>query len=455
MSILKPCLSKKKLDSLLKYTFAVLLVFIPLYPKFPLLTLPFTSVAIRLEDFIIAFLGLLLLASLPYYFKCFKNSLLVQSLLIFFLAGLLAVLSGALLTHTVSFKLALLHWLRRLEYALPFFAGLLLAKRKNLKFFVEIIIIVSLGVLLYGLAQIYLKAPVISTQNPEFAKGLALTLQPGVNLASTFAGHYDLATYLVMTLTLFSALIFILKKTWHKFLLILLSLGLFWLQLRTGSRIAFFALLISLSFSLLLSRKPVWILPVFVVAFLGLANTPAIAHRFGSLIKILQFKNLQNQVQGVFHSRTSLIKSVYAQDQPTPTPTLRPLQQDRSTSIRFDVEWPRALRSFTKNPFLGTGYGSLGLATDNDYLRVLGETGLLGLSAFLAVLFSLLATFLKGLSELKDKLTSQFVIGVFSSVLGFLAIATFLDVFEASKVATLFWMYSGLACGFIIKQTDQ
>lgn len=453
MSILKRYLSKQKLNTLLKYTFAVLLVFIPLYPKFPLLTLPFTSVAIRLEDFIIAFLALLLLLSLPYYLKQLKKSLVVKSLIIFFLVGFLATISGAFLTHTVSIKVATLHWLRRIEYAIPFFAGLILANKKNLRFFIEIIVLVAVGVFLYGLAQIYLKAPVISTQNAEFSKGFALTLEPGVNLASTFAGHYDLATYLVMTLSIFSALIFAVKKSWQKLFLVVLSLGLFWLQLRTGSRIAFFALLISLPLSLLLSRKPIWIIPVFVVAAVGLANTPAISSRFGSLIKVLQFKSMQDQIKGVFDDRSFLVKPIYAQQGPTPpAQALRPIQQDRSTSIRFDVEWPMAIRSFKKNPFLGTGYGSLGLATDNDYLRAIGETGFLGFIAFASVILSLLAAAIKGLKVAKDKFVKQYFAGTVSMVIGFLAIATFLDVFEASKVATLFWMYTGLAVGFINKK---
>ncbi len=452
MSILKHYLSKQKLNTLIKYTFAVLLVFIPLYPKFPLFTLPFTSVAIRLEDFIIAFLALLLLLSLPYYLEQIKKSLVVRSLIIFFLIGLLATISGAFLTHTVSIKIAALHWLRRIEYAIPFFAGLILANKKNLRFFIEVIVVTAVGVLFYGLAQIYLKAPVISTQNAEFSKGFALTLEPGVNLASTFAGHYDLATYLVMTLSIFSALIFAVKKSWQKLFLIVLSLGLFWLQLRTGSRIAFFALLISLPLSLLLSRKPVWIIPVFVVAAIGLANTPAISSRFGSLIKVLQFKSVQEQVKGVFDDRSLLIKPIYAQQDTAPAPALRPIQQDRSTSIRFDVEWPMAIRSFKKNPFLGTGYGSLGLATDNDYLRAIGETGLLGFVAFASVILSLLAALFKGLKIVKDNFVNQFLVGIVSMVIGFLAIASFLDVFEASKVATLFWMYTGLAVGFINKK---
>ena len=51
----------------------------------------------------------------------------------------------------------------------------------------------------------------------------------------------------------------------------------------------------------------------------------------------------------------------------------------------MNVEWPRAIRALKKNPLLGTGYSSITLATDNDYLRLLGETGVLGFLAFLLI----------------------------------------------------------------------
>ena len=41
------------LNSVYKYLVAAILIFVPLYPKFPVFTLPFTYVAIRSEDFLI------------------------------------------------------------------------------------------------------------------------------------------------------------------------------------------------------------------------------------------------------------------------------------------------------------------------------------------------------------------------------------------------------------------
>lgn len=461
---LKPFFTTSSILSLLKYVFASLLFFIPLYPKFPLFNIPGTYVAIRAEDFLIVVLSVLF--GLYLKDRTHRQHLLshplTKPIALFWLVGLVSALSGAFLTQTAPPHLALLHWARRIEYMIPFFVALFLAKdEKILIFFSKIILPVAAAVFGYGIAQIYFNAPVISTQNEEFSKGFALTLQPGVNLSSTFAGHYDLAIYLLITLSLGLALLFTYKNLFLKILHISLLLALFWLLLQTGSRIAFFATLGTTSLILIFKRLPQYVLVIALLGAVGLANTPSLAGRFGSLLDVFRIKTIQEKVKGVFDSRQSLVTVAFAAET-SPTPyhepaapeinasiPLRPIQQDRSTSIRFDVEWPRAVRAFYKNPFLGTGYSSITLATDNDYLRALGETGLLGFLSFMAVLLSLAAQFIKAIKVKVTNLSHHFNLGFFSAFLGLLLVAVFIDLFEASKIAILFWMYAGLAIGSI------
>jgi hypothetical protein len=115
----------------------------------------------------------------------------------------------------------------------------------------------------------------------------------------------------------------------------------------------------------------------------------------------------------------------------------------RSGEIRFNVEWPRAITAYHKNPFSGTGLGSLTLATDNDYLRLLGESGLLGLITFLIIPFYF---FLKTIPYIfKKKLISSDypVLIFFACMITFLVNAVMIDVLEASKTAYLFWIMMG------------
>ena len=115
----------------------------------------------------------------------------------------------------------------------------------------------------------------------------------------------------------------------------------------------------------------------------------------------------------------------------------------RSFDIRWKVEWPRAIRAFMKNPLLGTGYSSLGLAVDNDVLRSLGEVGIFGTLAFALVLIAIMKR-LKKISQNSDAFAKYFCLGLIAVLISFVINSLFIDVFEASKVASIFWVLMGL-----------
>ena len=200
-------LTQKELNSLFKYVGAAILIFIPLYPKFPLFFLPGSSVAVRVEDILIAVAVMLLLIICK---RKLSNKLpsITYQVLVYWGVGLLSVISAILITKNVNPLITILHFFRRVEYTSLFFVFYYLGSisKKNRLFFLELLLLPAIGVFLYGLAQVYLKAPVISTMNAEFSKGVALTLQPGVQLSSTFSGHYDLAVYLSFVVSILFAI---------------------------------------------------------------------------------------------------------------------------------------------------------------------------------------------------------------------------------------------------------
>lgn len=431
---------KLNTKKIFKYGAAALLLVIPLYPKFPVFGVSGTYVAIRIEDFIIAALGIFWLV---YLLRDFKKDAqwpdkLNRALLLFFSVGLLSVISAIFLTETVRPHIALLHWARRIEYIIPFFIGLLAIKSgARPRFFAEVFFIASFLVFVYGAGQIYADFPVISTQNQEYSKGLALRWIPGARVHSTFAGHYDLAAFLVMVFPLAIASLFVLKKIIERaILLFVVILPAFWIFLQTESRISFFAFLVGVSFTLWLIRKRVFIIPFIILSLLGMLLFSDLGLRYQDTIKIYKDKLIKN-----------VIPPVFAQETTAP--------EDRSTSIRFNVEWPRAVRAFSKNPFLGTGYSSITLATDNDYLRLLGEVGLVGALAFLLVLGRLGEELWKRLKSFQRlDFNTAFVAAFFGGFVGILINATFIDVFEASKVAIIFWTLAGLAVGLAREKTN-
>jgi O-antigen ligase len=144
----------------------------------------------------------------------------------------------------------------------------------------------------------------------------------------------------------------------------------------------------------------------------------------------------------------------------TPDPAL---EANLSIGIRLNQEWPTAVRAFVRNPLLGSGFSAmgvlydnqLGFATDNDYIRNLGESGILGVGSFaliFVVLFRLIHRFLK--THTKPSLERSLVIGFAAAIVGFFLNAVFIDVFEASKLAILFWLSLGILVA-VMEQKDQ
>lgn len=129
------------------------------------------------------------------------------------------------------------------------------------------------------------------------------------------------------------------------------------------------------------------------------------------------------------------------------------LKYGLSMGIRLDALWPQAIKGFLKNPLLGSGYSTLvktnvgeftyAESTDNDFLRMLGETGLLGTIAFLGIIYLIVKMSVRNLAN------SNFVglilnLGALGATLGMLTTATYIDVFESSKVAYVYWMIAAL-----------
>ncbi len=122
---------------------------------------------------------------------------------------------------------------------------------------------------------------------------------------------------------------------------------------------------------------------------------------------------------------------------------------DLSFTTRFQGEWPHALAAFERNVLFGSGYGSVSMAVDNSYLRMLGEVGALGFASFSAI-FIIIGVYIKRTwSTIDSRPTKSFIIGFIAGIVGLGINAIFIDVFEASKVAFVLWMLTGTTLGLL------
>jgi len=310
--------------------------------------------------------------------------------------------------------------------------------------------------------------------NREFSKGMILRLTWWARVNSTFAGHYDLAAFMVLILPLTVVAFMVAKKWLVRIPILLLGIFSYYLLLLTASRVSFGAYLVSVLFVLILSKKRWFIVPFLVISITGIVLSADLGQRYAATFKVnLSFLSGMVKVKPPSIALAPTITPiptaiptvsahptlVRVKPSPTLTPTPTPVEAtpaaeifeptelavSRSTDIRLKVEWPRAILAFLKNPLLGTGYSSITLATDNDYLRMLGETGILGFLAFFAIIleiFKRIRLFLKDPSASKE--AKLYIIGILGSAVGYFLNATFIDVFEASKIAFFFWIMIGV-----------
>ncbi len=476
----------------------ILLVFIPLYPKFPLLDIRHTWVYIRLEDLLLALIGSVWLIQLLRRKAVLKTPLTVFIFAYWFtgfISSLFALLVLRLVMADIFPQLVVLHFLRRLEYMFVFFVAFTTIKGvKTVKNYLFVLALSVALVCFYGFGQKFFGFPAFLTMNEEFAKGAPLYLGPQSRLTSTFAGHYDLAAFLVFVIAIFAALIFAVKKNLTKLALLLLVFASFLLLLFTSSRVSFAAYLLGISFTLWLQKKKWLIVPVIVFSLLALSFVSGASERFGKTFRVENVVYDANTGQAVGAldegddeeidelplgsgyldlpiiqtdtpqaTQTAKIKKAKIYELKTATESSqiatvsgeflikKAVVYDISFTTRLQGTWARALTAFDKSPLLGTGYSSIGLGSDSSFIRSLGETGLFGFLVFISI-FAAFGLLLKSsLSKVKDKFAHSFLTGVAGGSLGLMINAFLIDVFEASKMAYIFWIVLGIAVGLICR----
>ena len=480
----------KQLDeNLVKILLIGFVFFVPLWPKLPFKMVDYTYIAIRYEDIYLVILALIFFVQLLRK-KVFLNKKFILPFAFFLSSVFISFFWNSYVSKNIEFPhLGLLHSLRRVEYMVMFFIAFSVIKTK--KDFWQVISYFFISVLLviiYGFGQKFLNFPAVQTMNPEYAKGYILYLTPEARISSTFGGHYDLAIYIVMAIPIILSFYFSKAKNSYLYLFI----GALLILLYTSSRSSFVAYFVSTVALLLFIRKFKFLIFVLILTIGLMFTTGEITKRF---LKTFQVRRIlvDDRTGAVYIGQTITTKELPAgsfyfklKDQSkgdnldkfrkqivlektreatisgeissleekkymaTLSANLRPVNtvvSDISMATRFQIEWPRAINAFKKNPLLGTGPSSLTEATDGDYFRWLGEFGLLGTIAFLNILFLILKTVWDKIKKLgfNDKLIG------YGFIFGFLALfinASYIDAFEASKVAYTFWTLSGLFIGY-------
>lgn len=458
-----------------------------LLPKIPLSDVPGTYIKIRIDDFVNILMVFIWGIGLWWGKKKFWQNVFTQTIVLYWFVGFVSTVSAILITQVVSENLVILSWLRRIEYMIFFFVGFAATPTIShaIKYFSALFLSTFLAVI-YGLGQVVLGWCSVSTTNREFSKGECVPITRGARPNSTFGGHYDLAIFLGFLVPIVIASFFTVKQYWQKFLMVTLFFGTFGMLVLSQSRTAVVAAMLTIVVLLWFYGKRLWllifsILAVLVITFAGqslvtryittfqlLLNPPKTEQALPIPIEQLIYETT-SQGLGKVGSGSAILgqenlptEEEYRMTNPTKYGVVDPALEARlSNQIRFQVEWPAALRAFYRNPLLGSGYSAMGtlfadqfgFATDNDYLRMLGETGLLGILSFALIFvayFRLAYFYLK--SSAASRMGRGMALGFTAGVVGFLANAVFIDVFESSKLAIFFWLFMGIVVS--VMQTE-
>ncbi len=110
---------------------------------------------------------------------------------------------------------------------------------------------------------------------------------------------------------------------------------------------------------------------------------------------------------------------------------------DLSSSLRVN-SYMQILKDIKKRPLLGygvTGYGFI----DGQYFRTLIETGIIGFSAFIYLLYKIFSTILNAYRNTKDELFKGISLGILVGFAGMLAHALTANTFIIIRIMEPFW----------------
>ena len=118
---------------------------------------------------------------------------------------------------------------------------------------------------------------------------------------------------------------------------------------------------------------------------------------------------------------------------------------DESTTARLDT-WKHGFSAWVYEPVFGFGVSHAGPAFDNQYMRVLIETGIVGLFAFLLIIASIYKTALASLRQLgEDGFYRGYLTGLMAGLTGLLLHSCTAATFIVIRIMEPFWFLVAIA----------
>ena len=366
------------------------------------------EVTFRMDDLLLVIIVMTWLVRAAIYkeLAVFRFTPLNAPIALYMAASLLATLVG-MVRGNVSMASGLLFNLKILEYFIVFFMVVNYVKdEKEIKTFVILTLIVALMVNLYALYQLplgeRLTAPFEGEQGEPNTLGGYLIIIISVTLALFLQRSFGQKTNLLIPL------------------LVLSGISLMFTQSR-GSWIGL--ILMSAPFILLSPKRIFFILgAVFLIVALPYIAPESTKERFTGTFRPDPF---------------------FAQTERFMGKGLDPSASERVTSYK------RGFEKWKKHPILGYGVTGAGFI-DGQFLRVLVETGIVGIASFLFLLWRVALFLWDTYRSVDDPFSKTLYLGMLGALAGLIGHSISANSFIIVRIMEPFWFLMGLAATYTL-----
>ena len=361
------------------------------------------AISLRLEDILLVAVGCGWLLRTAYEKRQFGivrtgvNTGIGVYIAVCVIATMLGVIGG-----TVNLKTGVIHNLKFFEYFFLFFMILAHVHSKKIitKMLVAIMVVFFLA-MIFGYTQIELIGPKRVTAPFDFDE------------PNTFGGYIVLLMCVIFGIVLADPRV---RVRVPLILLLLFALPPFLFTLSRASYIAFIAgCLAFLAVSQHRIIVGAIIIGMVAISLIGVNMLPA---------------KVQKRITGSFQAEPEYHVKIGGVD------------LDSSASARI-VSYQAALQVWQKSPLLGHGVTGTHFI-DSQYFRLLAETGIIGLTAFLFILWRLLRETWKIYKHCEDYFLKGASLGFFCGIIAIMMHAISSNSFIIIRIAEPFWLLAGL-----------
>lgn len=410
----------------------LLFLTIAIFPKFTIISIPESHAGIRIEDILILIYTIFLFVGiLKSGFSRYKKLFPILKIFgVVFVSFMISNILGAI-AGNVSWTMSMLYLVRVFEYFILIFVGCDLIRLSSDERL--IVKLVKFTLIFHGIFMVFEALGII----PDI--GILINRVANNRIYTTFSGPYEFAGYLSICMPLILGEIFQKKRYTSIVYLLIIVAGV----LLSESRIALVAIVVvflwcSIKYMVGKDGKEEYkkhrmvsskiLVPIILAVMAGIFFIPRFVDRF-SLVSVNEYTNAVQYAWEdgdfeVYKNNDKVIsygRAIFA-------------TQDASFGMRI-TKWMLLLKETLRaSPLFGLGMSVSGEAMDGSIMKLLCETGIIGLVVWILLIIAVY----KAMPKIWHVRTAALMV-----IVALFVNAMFIDIFDASKVMTIFWLLMG------------